>query len=93
MGNFSLHSHYERSRIRRFVFAVELAVEIVENLVEYYSVLAVDNSADTDKDCKPDMDCNNCCTKCIILVGKAVFRFGTGGKNSHRRRRLALVGF
>ena len=32
-------------------------------------------------------------SKCIILVGKAVFRFRTGDKDSHRRRRLALVGF
>ena len=32
-------------------------------------------------------------TKCKIIVGKAVLRFGTGGKSSHRRRRHALVGF
>ena len=34
-----------------------------------------------------------CRAKCKIIVGKAVLRFGTGGKSSHRRRRLALVWF
>ena len=48
---------------------------------------------DVNQGCSDMLPFEKLPSKCKIIVGKAVLRFGTGGKSSHRRRRHALVGF